>query len=251
MSNLGYSSQDDVDSDGGIDVHNIEAPRHFSLENTPSGPFTTAKATGKSSGADKIARLDKRMPETAANPPEDTNLLKQQTEPSVSTEPGGPPNSTNSIDRYEDGDEDESKNSIQNSSPNSTPPPTAEEYDRWLYHTKFKKFGNDLHEAAKAVFPNTTPAQYRNVYVLILKWEDEDPNLPVSWEIGRLLRVFRDVYHFETEVWDIKDKDCHAEVNQKILDFSRLGGNSEEDLKIVYYAGHGKLTMTRSLSWTR
>jgi hypothetical protein len=56
-----------------------------------------------------------------------------------------------------------------------------------------------------------------------------------------LYNIFKGVYHFDTEVWDIPDEDCHVEVNQKILDFSKTGGNSKDDLKIVYYAGHGRL----------
>ena len=73
----------------------------------------------------------------------------------------------------------------------------------------------------------------------------------MSREIRRIFWAFQDLYHFQTEVWDINDVACHAEVNQKILDFSRLGGDSKEDLEIVYYAGHGKLTQNRLLSSTR
>jgi hypothetical protein len=173
----------------------------------------------------------------------DNNPVIQVKEQSVST------SSTTTAESIDE--EVEHKDSTQGSSLNSTPPPTGYDLDKWLYHTGFKEWGDDLHEAAKAVFPNTAPARYRNVYVLMLKWEDEDPNLPVSQEITRLFRVFRDLYRFQTEIWDIKDPACHAEVNQKILDFSRLGGDSKEDLKIVYYAGHGKLTKNRLLSWTR
>jgi hypothetical protein len=131
------------------------------------------------------------------------------------------------------------------------PPPKADEIDRWQHHIAFEQFGQDLNLAASALFPKTTKSRYRNVFVLMLKWKDEDPNLPVSLEIQRLYDVFKGVYHFETEVWDIPDEDCHVEVNQKILDFSRMGGNSKDDLKIVYYAGHGRLMKNRLLSWTR
>jgi hypothetical protein len=174
----------------------------------------------------------------------DNNPAIQEKKESVSTSTA---TTTGPIDE----DEIEYKDSTQGSSLNSTPPPIGYDFDKWLYHTGFKEWGDDLHEAAKAVFPNTAPARYRNVHVLMLKWEDEDPNLPVSREITRLFKVFQDLYRFQTEVWDIKDVACHAEVNQKILDFSRLGGDNKEDLKIVYYAGHGKLTKNRLLSWTR
>lgn len=86
---------------------------------------------------------------------------------------------------------------------------------------------------------------------MLLKWKDEDPQLPVSYDIPKLWDVFKETYGFETELWEIPDHDSHTEVNQKIIDFSRLGGSSKEDLKILYYAGHGKITRNRLLSWTR
>jgi hypothetical protein len=108
-----------------------------------------------------------------------------------------------------------------------------------------------LQEAADQAFPNTTTSRYRNVYVLMLSWEDEDPSLPVSLEIQRLFEVFKELYHFETEVCHIPDRNPHNEVAKKILGFADLGENSKNDLKIVYYAGHGKLARNRLLSWTR
>jgi hypothetical protein len=137
------------------------------------------------------------------------------------------------------------------SSSNATTPPRADEIDRWRCHIDLQQFGHDLQAAANDAFPNTPTSRYKHVYVLILSWEDEDPNLPVSLEILKLVKVFKNLYHFETEVWYIPDQDCHAEVCQKILDFAKLGGNNKRDLKIVYYAGHGKLARNRLLSWTR
>jgi len=137
------------------------------------------------------------------------------------------------------------------SSPNTTPPPRADEIDQWQCHIGLQRFGQELQAAANKAFPNIEKSRYTNVYVLLLSWEDEDPNLPVSLEILKLLKVFKNIYRFETEIWHIPDQDCHAEVCQKILNFAKLGGNSKEHLKIVYYAGHGKLARNRLLSWTR
>jgi hypothetical protein len=143
------------------------------------------------------------------------------------------------------------QNVIKHDIPPDSPPPKPEEIDQWRSHVKLREFREQLQTITDASFPNTTTSRYKNVYVLILKWEDEDPNLPVSFETSRLENVFRNVYHFQTEAWDIPDKDCHDKVNQKILDFKRQGGNSQNDLKIVYHGGHGKLTRNGSLAWTR
>jgi hypothetical protein len=126
-----------------------------------------------------------------------------------------------------------------------------DEVDRLAAHIGFREFGESLQAAANAVFPNDSQCRYKKVHALILCWEDEDPSLPVSIEIEKLFSVFEDVYHFESEVWKIPDEDCHSEVNEKILEFNKKGGKRKDHLKIVYYAGHAKLTSNRLLAWTR
>lgn len=133
-----------------------------------------------------------------------------------------------------------------------TTPPTLDDIDRWQCHIGLQEFGKGLGAAAKAVFPNNSKSRYTQVFVLMLRWEDEDPRLPVSLEIDKLKDVFANVYHFQTEVWDIPDDNkCHAKLNQKILDFVLEGNDSTEHLKIVYYAGHARLAKNRLLTWTR
>jgi hypothetical protein len=244
MNGPGYISQVDVDILDGKKVDNVSLVTDSTLGDAEGRNLTAAKDVCISYGVNERDMLENQKVESSSNAISDNHPANQETKHSVSTSPS-------TTAELIDEDEVEYKVSTQNSSLNSTPPPTAYDFDKWLYHTGLKEWGSDLHEAAKAVFPNTASARYRNVYVLMLKWEDEDPNLPVSREIRRLFGVFQDLYHFQTEVWDIKDLACHAEVNQKILDFSRLGGDSKEDLKIIYYAGHGKLTKNRLLSWTR
>ena len=48
----------------------------------------------------------------------------------------------------------------------------------------------------------------------MLKWQDEDPNLPVSYDIAKLSHVFKETYGYETELWEIPDddKNCHRKV---------------------------------------
>jgi hypothetical protein len=129
------------------------------------------------------------------------------------------------------------------------PPPTAEEIDRLNYHNGLQKFGEALEEAAKAVLSNHAKSRYRNVHVLFLSWEDEDPQLPVSLEISKLFDVFVNIYHFQAEILHIPNQNSHNKVSKKILEF--VGEDDTDDMKIVYYAGHGRLTQNRLLSWTR
>lgn len=85
----------------------------------------------------------------------------------------------------------------------------------------------------------------------MLSWENEDPNLPVSQEIDRLYDVFRNVYRYETDRWTIPDESCHYKLTEKIMDYVKPAEDSKTHLKIVYYAGHARLTETRLLVWTR
>lgn len=149
------------------------------------------------------------------------------------------------------GDSDKSTPQGCHSSANSTPPPTFADSDRWHYHTEFSNFKEDLQAAANSVFPNDKRTRYSEVFVLMLSWADEDPNLPVSLEIDKLCGVFRDVYHYETERWNIPDENCHYKLTEKIMDFVKPEEHSKTHLKIVYYAGHARLLDTRLLVWTR
>lgn len=154
-------------------------------------------------------------------------------------------------DEDQAGDSDPRSFEEYESSPNSTPPPTFQDIDHWQCHIDLREFGQCLQAAANAVFPNEATSRYTDVSVLMLCWEDEDPQLPVSFEITRLFEVFQDIYHFNTEIWKIPDENPHHRLNKKILDFVEPTDSSNEHLKVVYYAGHGKLSRERTLLWTR
>jgi hypothetical protein len=122
--------------------------------------------------------------------------------------------------------------------------------NRWQANMGLKTFGESLHAAAQALFPHQNRARYSKVYVLLVRWETE-PELSVSKDLSRLYSVFKDVYHFDTSVWKISDEGSQAEADKKIEEFVSLGGNSEDHLKIVCYAGNCLRTESKGLSWTR
>jgi hypothetical protein len=107
------------------------------------------------------------------------------------------------------------------------PPPTSEELDRIYRPRRLRK------------------DTYLETFVLMLSWEEDDPRLPVDREIDSLYDVFERLYHFKVERWKIPSTDPHIRLNEKILDLVKLGGDRGDCLKIVYYAGHGKLTRNR------
>lgn len=130
-------------------------------------------------------------------------------------------------------------------------PPTSHDLDQLHHHIALQQLSERLQKAANAAFPNDKRMLYTSVYVLLLFWQDEDLKLPVSLEALDLKDIFENVYHFDVEAWGIPSDGSHKKVNQKILDFVDLGGDSKEDLKIVYYGGHGMLGSSRQSCWAR
>jgi hypothetical protein len=128
-------------------------------------------------------------------------------------------------------------------------PPRGEEWDRTLRHIGLRDFGTELDRAARAVFPNNQKSRYSRVHVLLISWKTQDPMLPVQREISSLHELLDDIYHYEVEEFQIPDCASHAEVSKKINAFVEVGNNSCNDLKIIYYAGHSRLSRTKELVW--
>jgi hypothetical protein len=130
-------------------------------------------------------------------------------------------------------------------------PPRGDEIDRWQRHIGMQDFAKDLQIAAESVYPNHKRSRYSNVYVLIFKWKTEDPKLPVWYEIEELYHVLDQIYGYEIEIFEIPDHKSHAKVVEKVTAFIAINDDSKNDLKIVYYAGHSRLSDTRDLVWSR
>ena len=129
------------------------------------------------------------------------------------------------------------------------PPPTAHDLDRLRYHIDLQDFGKGVQEAASAVFSTDRRSRYTQVSALLISWEDEDPQLPVSIEINALKAVFVDLYGFAVEEYQIPPMNSHKKLTRRILDF--FDDENSKHLKIVYYAGHGKLSAHGQSVWTR
>ncbi|TGO80177.1 hypothetical protein BELL_0013g00280 [Botrytis elliptica] len=129
--------------------------------------------------------------------------------------------------------------------------PSMEPHDlsQLQYHITLRDFGEKVQKAANAAYPNDQKIKYARVYALLILWGDEDPQLPVSLEVRDLGSVLASIYKYEVQIYRIPSGGSHKKLNQKILDFVELGGDSKEDLKIVYYGGHGMLAQNRQPCW--
>jgi len=75
--------------------------------------------------------------------------------------------------------------------------------------------------------------------------------LPVVVEMQQLQRVLEDVFHYEVQVFEIPEHRSHSKVVRRIADFIELNDDSQEDLKIVYYGGHGETNISKDLLFHR
>ena len=142
-------------------------------------------------------------------------------------------------------------NSLATSQTFASTPRTMEDIHRWTYHTDLQTFAKSLQIAANAVLPNDKTSRYEKVSVLMLSRADEDPQLPVSLEVQKLVNVIKDCYHYNVEQWKIPDENCHFELATKVMRFVEPRNDSSSQLKTVYYAGHARFLDTRALALTR
>jgi Caspase domain len=81
----------------------------------------------------------------------------------------------------------------------------------------------------------------------MMRWAQDD--LGVAQELNTLATIFQDQYGFNVEEWKIPaDKKSHTGLMQKALDFLD-DYDSEDNLFILYYAGHGFINQDRQSTW--
>lgn len=100
----------------------------------------------------------------------------------------------------------------------------------------------------RAAFPNKGRSRYSEVHCLLLSWENDD--LGVIKEILELQEVFDRRYNFQTEEWKIPGNRAHNSLAIRLVKFLEEY-ESEENLLILYYGGHGGMNDDRQCAWYR
>lgn len=106
-------------------------------------------------------------------------------------------------------------------------------------------FSDDLQEAIQTSFPRSAHP-YTAVTVLLLRWIDDDLNIQV--ELDRLRDVFDFQFKFATEQWNIPSKNPTRALQTKLYDFQEAH-QSESELLVVYYGGHGEASRRGKSVW--
>ncbi|MCJ1351262.1 MAG: hypothetical protein MMC33_001246 [Icmadophila ericetorum] len=108
------------------------------------------------------------------------------------------------------------------------------------YHLKsIDDFAKDLNAAVKSAFPNSGRGRYTGVYVLFLRWKDDE--LGVFKEIEKLGEVLRTKNNFLTEEYLIPSNgQPQRSLTKKLLGFMD-DHEAQDSLLILYYGGHGDI----------
>ncbi|KAL8915002.1 MAG: hypothetical protein Q9171_000442 [Xanthocarpia ochracea] len=105
-------------------------------------------------------------------------------------------------------------------------------------------FSQDLQKAIANSFPRPSTL-FTSVHVLLLRWVEDDLN--VQEELTALKAVFDNQYGFATEQWNIPSQNSTRALQSKLYDFQNCH-QSEDELLIVYYGGHGDADRRRGRS---
>ncbi|KAK7420013.1 hypothetical protein QQX98_003019 [Neonectria punicea] len=108
-------------------------------------------------------------------------------------------------------------------------------------------FVGDLQLAAKRAFPNSAYSRYKEVQVLLIRWEEDE--LEVEAEMEELRKVFMNMYGFLTTQFLIPTQNSHRKLMHKSLSFVEEH-DKEDMLLIVYYGGHGVINKARQSTWS-
>ena len=105
----------------------------------------------------------------------------------------------------------------------------------------------DFHQAVGSSFPNHGGSRYSSVHVGMMRWEKD--TLGVEPEMNALKDVLEFKYGFSVETWHIPaNPKSHTHLMQNALDFLR-DFDSQDNLFILYYAGHGYINQDRQSTW--
>ncbi|KAH6838690.1 hypothetical protein AA0119_g11571 [Alternaria tenuissima] len=82
------------------------------------------------------------------------------------------------------------------------------------------------------------PDGYRNVHVLVVKWQDAIDQLDVRQEVDDLTNVFKKVFNYDVTELQLEEKNPQVQLEAEIYRWV-YEHDDPNNLLVVYYAGHG------------
>lgn len=103
------------------------------------------------------------------------------------------------------------------------PSPSQSQMQRWWQESISKSLGAN---------------GYKNVAVLVIKWQDDLDQLRVDGEVSDLISVFADKFGYATQTVELSLRNPQMQLMNAITGFI-VEYDDPQNLLIVYYAGHG------------
>ncbi|KAJ9299528.1 hypothetical protein DTO217A2_8124 [Paecilomyces variotii] len=118
-------------------------------------------------------------------------------------------------------------------------------YSRQKHTVRLKDWALSLKEAIDALLPSGTK-RYRQVAVIGFHWENDD--MGVSSLEDNLLKIFKDIYNFNTESYTIPTANCASSLQIKLGIWSQHWARPDV-LRIYVYSGHAGPASTTDNRW--
>jgi hypothetical protein len=80
--------------------------------------------------------------------------------------------------------------------------------------------------------------RYEGVYVLLLRWAEDDIGPHLAREVDELHRLFGDVFKYAVSEYKIPSIDPGTALNSYVANYIETFGG-DDNLIIVFYSGHG------------
>lgn len=110
-------------------------------------------------------------------------------------------------------------------------------------HPTFDSFIRQASSAAKLIYSRNNRSRYKDVSVLLLRWENDD-----SGTDRELENIFRERFNFRTENFTIPNSNnAHVKLTGRLAQF--LEHDQPNHLLILYYAGYGFVGPDRQHYW--
>lgn len=107
-------------------------------------------------------------------------------------------------------------------------------------------FAGDLQQALNDTFPRDL-SPYTGVYVLLLRWEEDD--LKVQNDINVLRKVCEGKFHYDVWEWHLPSIESPTLALQDRLYAFLSAHRDKNELVIVYYGGHGVASSDGKCIW--
>lgn len=114
-------------------------------------------------------------------------------------------------------------------------------------HPTFESFIREAAEAAKLIYSRNNRSRYKDVSVLLLRWENDDSG--IDRELESLQNIFRERFNYRTESFIIPNgNNAHVKLTGRLAQF--LEHDQPDHLLILYYAGYGFVGPDRQHYWS-